>query len=337
MSTYGWETSSSVMRMSTPVSPVASGAAMSSAVRYWLLTEPLSSTCIAHKAAELGGRACEFSAARAATSPPGSGPAVHCVMHRHERQAAPHDWSRAEETCGLHVTGAKASRGEVRPASSSGHRAWQGAATHRARGQPLSQHLDGRAARAEGAAGLDAQLHQAVDEVLDGPLAHARHAVQNKAASPSGGHRCRQGPAQSTALCETAVCHAQWHPLCTSYTGAEHVLSGPVKRVAVCYSHVTCYWAYRHRASCGAAGLCDRSAGRAQTGARAPPHGRARVAQEEVAALCREAPAAAHHSGFLLLPAVVHLYAQRLQGAHHVPDVLAVLRGEEGHECVRSG
>ena len=45
MSTYGCDTSSSVMRISTPPSPVASGAAISNAVRYWLLTEPLRSIC----------------------------------------------------------------------------------------------------------------------------------------------------------------------------------------------------------------------------------------------------------------------------------------------------
>mmetsp|Transcript_29095 Transcript_29095/g.82004 ORF Transcript_29095/g.82004 Transcript_29095/m.82004 type:complete len:311 (+) Transcript_29095:958-1890(+) len=44
MSTYGLLTSSSVMMISTPSPSVASGAAMSRAVRYWLLTLPLSRT-----------------------------------------------------------------------------------------------------------------------------------------------------------------------------------------------------------------------------------------------------------------------------------------------------
>ena len=45
MSTYGCDTSSSLMRMVMPSCPFARGAAISSAVRYWLLTAPLSSTC----------------------------------------------------------------------------------------------------------------------------------------------------------------------------------------------------------------------------------------------------------------------------------------------------
>ena len=51
MSTYGCETSSSVIRISTPPSPVASGAAMRRAVKYWLLTLPEISTCSHHEAA----------------------------------------------------------------------------------------------------------------------------------------------------------------------------------------------------------------------------------------------------------------------------------------------
>jgi hypothetical protein len=50
MSTYGCETSSSVIRISTPPSPVASGAAMRRAVKYWLLTLPESLTCSHHEA-----------------------------------------------------------------------------------------------------------------------------------------------------------------------------------------------------------------------------------------------------------------------------------------------
>lgn len=45
MATYGCETSSSVIWMWTPSLPVARGAAIRSAVRYWLLTLPLNCTC----------------------------------------------------------------------------------------------------------------------------------------------------------------------------------------------------------------------------------------------------------------------------------------------------
>ncbi len=44
MATYGCETNSSVIWMWTPLLPVARGAAISSAVKYWLLTLPLNCT-----------------------------------------------------------------------------------------------------------------------------------------------------------------------------------------------------------------------------------------------------------------------------------------------------
>jgi len=118
MSTYGWETSSSVMRMSTPASPVASGAAMSSAVRYWLLTEPLSSTCTAHKAAELGGRACGLCMQHALRQAPRKRPSLCTLTSTHDRRRTSAAWSKAEETYVLRETGAKASRDEVRLTSS---------------------------------------------------------------------------------------------------------------------------------------------------------------------------------------------------------------------------
>ena len=70
-----------------------------------------------------------------------------------------------------------------------------GPAPHRACGKTASVDGDGRAAGAQGAGGIHAQLPEAVHQVLDGPLAHARHPVQRERTTPGGGHRRAQWPA----------------------------------------------------------------------------------------------------------------------------------------------
>jgi len=66
---------------------------------------------------------------------------------------------------------------------------------HLAGGQPRGAHGDGRAPGAGGALGVDAQLHQALYQVLNGALPHARHAVQHERAAPRRRHRRAQWPA----------------------------------------------------------------------------------------------------------------------------------------------
>lgn len=65
-----------------------------------------------------------------------------------------------------------------------------------ARWQAAGLHSDGGAAGAHGALCINAQLAQAVHQILDGPLAHARNAIQHKTPPASSCHCSSQGPAQ---------------------------------------------------------------------------------------------------------------------------------------------
>ncbi len=67
---------------------------------------------------------------------------------------------------------------------------------HRARGKSISLHSNRWAAGAQAALCLHTQLAQAVHQILDGPLAHARNAIQHKSPLARCRHCSRQGPVQ---------------------------------------------------------------------------------------------------------------------------------------------
>lgn len=56
------------------------------------------------------------------------------------------------------------------------------------------------------------------------------------------------------------------------------------------------------------------------------PHGRAGIAKEERCAFAGKAPPAAVHRDGFVFPILLQLDIERLEGFHHVADVLAVLQ-----------
>mmetsp|Transcript_13333 Transcript_13333/g.34563 ORF Transcript_13333/g.34563 Transcript_13333/m.34563 type:complete len:426 (-) Transcript_13333:110-1387(-) len=89
-------------------------------------------------------------------------------------------------------------RGEVLAADAA-------ADAHGASRQPLRLHLHGRAAGPQRAARLHAQLHQPVHQVLDGPLPHARDAVEHKGAAPRRRHRRGERAHRGAGVAEEEV------------------------------------------------------------------------------------------------------------------------------------
>ena len=96
---------------------------------------------------------------------------------------------------------------------------------HLTAGQAARAEMHRRAPCAAGTVHGHAQLAQAVDQVCDGALPHARHPVQDKVPPACRRHGCREGPAhwrfdwQPTAGSLAACLAATWehgHQRCQS-------------------------------------------------------------------------------------------------------------------------
>ena len=169
-----------------------------------------------------------------------------------------------------------------------------GMSEHRAGWQPLGLHCDWGAPGAQRAAGRDAQLHEAVHQILNWPLPHAWHAVQCELPSPGCSHGRCQGPAPSI----TADLTSKHHPS----------TRGPLQSG----------WSVARSA------FLQAVIGRLQS-----PHGRASIPQEKLAPLGRESASTPMHHHLTALPLLFQSDSQGLQCTHHVSDVLAVLHVEE--------